>query len=251
MEHQKICYSLSSKSLSNLTITAVTALGLVIGLSAEARAAVIDLDADVYAYSNENTCNPLLPDTGGKCFVEDGFNVEAFSAQGIGTEDAFFSEGSHFHARGSYEAQHYSDVDRLLGIYLTLVDGGTFSLESLDYQLRDNTRAISGYSTDDTKILISTTFDPTQPVSGQFVEYSLGSDLPSMFETLDITGFENITQVYISSSGDVNFDNITTSEIPEGADPNSVPEPGTLLGLLTLGTMGFVSRVKGKSKISK
>ena len=244
MKNQKLDFSFVTKPFTYLTITATTALALVTGVTTEVRAAVIQFPADTYAYSNPNTCNPQLPDTGGKCFVEDGFNVEAFSARNIGTPDAFYSEGGHFHSSNSYEAQHYSGVDRLLGIYLTLVDGGTFSLESLDYQLRDNTRAISGYSTDDTKILVSTTFDPTQPVSGQFMEYSLGSDLPSMFETLNLSEFEDITQVYIASSGDVNFDNITTIEIPQSNNPNSVPESSSLLGLLTLGTMGFCFRRK-------
>ena len=230
MKHPTMHFSFFSKFFSNFYLTCVGALALVTGITTETQAAVIEFDADTYAFSNSNTCTSQLPETGGKCFIEDGFNVEAFSAQNIGTSTAFYSEGGHFHSSNSYEAQHFSDVDRLLGIYLTLPNGGSFSLKSLDYQLRDNTRAISGYSTDDTKILISTTFDPTQPVLGQFVEYSLGSDLFPMFETLTLSGFEDITQVYIASSGDVNFDNITT---------NTIPEPGSLVGLLTLGIVGF------------
>lgn len=235
MKHQNIHFSFLTRTLSYLSLTCATALALVSGVTTEVKAAVIELDADAYAFSNPNTCTSQLPETGGKCFIEDGFNVEAFSAQDIGSPTAFYSEGGHFHPSNSYEAQHFSEVDWLLGVYLTLVDGGIFSLQSLDYQLRDNTRAIDGYSTDDTKILISTTFDPTQPVLGQFTEYSLGSDLPDMFETLNPTGFKDITQVYIASSGDVNFDNITV---------NSVPEPGTLVGLFALGSMGFCFRQK-------
>ena len=242
MKNQKLSLSFVTTPLINLTITSATALALVTGVTTEAEAAIIEFSADTYA--GPNTCTPQLPETGGQCFVEDGFNVEAFSAQKIGTSDAFYSDRAHFHSRNSYEGQHYSGVDRLLGIYLTLVDGGTFSLESLDYQLRRNTRAISGYSTDDTKILISTSFDPTKPVLGQFTEYSIGSDLPSMFDTLNLSEFEDITQVYITSSGDVNFDNITTLEIPESNEPNSVPESSALLGLLTLGTVGFCLKRK-------
>ena len=235
MKHQNIHLQFFTRTVSYLSVTCVTALTLMLGIGTEVNAAVIEFDSDTYAGSNPNTCTPTLPDMGGKCFIEDSFNVEAFSAQAIGTPAAFYSEGGHFHSSNSYEAQHFSEVDRLLGIYLTLPSGGTFSLKSLDYQLRDNTRAIDGYSTDDTKILISTTFDPTQPVLGQFTEYSLGSDLPSMFETLNLTEFENITQVYIASSGDVNFDNITT---------NSIPEPSSLVGLLLVGSVGFYLRKK-------
>ncbi|MDJ0729410.1 MAG: PEP-CTERM sorting domain-containing protein [Crocosphaera sp.] len=241
MKNTKMDFRFPIGIFRNFTITGVTALALIAGISTEVKAAKIEFDADTYAFSNPNTCTPQLPDTGGKCFIEDGFNVEAFSAQEIGSPTAFYSEGAHFHSRNSYEAQHFSEVDRLLGIYLTLPNGGTFSLQSLDYQLRDNTRAISGYSTDDTKILISTTFDPNQPVLGQFMEYSLGNDLPAMFQTLNLSEFEDITQVYIASSGDVNFDNITT---------NSIPESSTVVGLLTLGIIGLLSQIKGKSKIN-
>ncbi len=239
MKHQKTHFSFFAQTVRNLAITGVAGLTLVTALAREGKAAVIEFDADTYAGSNDNTCTPQLPDMGGKCFIEDSFNVEAFSAQAIGSPTAFYSEGGHFHSSNSYEAQHFSAVDRLLGIYLTLPSGGTFSLKSLDYQLRDNTRAIDGYSTDDTKILISTTFEPTQPVLGQFTEFSLGSDLPSMFDTLNLSEFENITQVYIASSGDVNFDNITT---------NSIPEPSSLVGLLLVGSVGFYLRKKGSQR---
>lgn len=237
MKQQKTHFSFFAQTVGYLSVTCATALALVTGITTEVKAAVIEFDAGIYAGSNDNTCTPQLPDMGGKCFLEDGFNVEAFSARQIGTPTAFYSEGGHFHPSNSYEAQHYSGADRLLGVYLTLPSGGTFSLASLDYQLRNNTRAIDGYSTDDTKVLISTTFDPTQPVLGQFTEYSLGSDLPSMFETLTLSEFENITQVYIASSGDVNFDNITI---------NPIPEPTFSFGLIILGTIGVLSKIKGK-----
>ena len=246
MKHQTTNFSFFTKTISYLSLTSATALALVTGITTEVKAAVIGFDADIYAGSNPSTCTPQLPDMGGKCFLEDGFNVEAFSAREIGTPTAFYSEGGHFHSRNSYEAQHYSGTDRLLGVYLTKENGGTFSLVSLDYQLRGNTRAIDGYSTEDTKVLVSTTFDPKQPVLGQFQEYSLGSNLPDMFETLTLSEFENITQVYIASSGDVNFDNITTTttEIPEEDTPSSVPESSALVGLLTLGVMGFCFKQK-------
>jgi len=64
-------------------------------------------------------------------------------------------------------------------------------------------------------------------VLGQFIKYSIGKNISSPFQTLLIEGFENITQFLISSSGDVNFDNINL--IP-------VPKPTSILGLLALGT---------------
>ena len=68
-----------------------------------------------------------------------------------------------------------------------------------------------------------------------FTEVSLGNQLGLPFQTLNLTEFEDITQVYIASSGDVNFDNITA---------NSIPEPSSLVGLLLVGSMGFCFRRK-------
>ena len=213
----------------------VTLAMLLVG-SGETKAATITLDSEIYT-SDVNTCSSPL--TKAECFMEKGFNVAAFSAQEIGTDAAFFNEHGHFHASNSYEAQHFSNESGLLGLFITLKNGGEFNLESLDYQLRENVDAIDGHTTDDTKILISTTFDPTMSVVGQFTEYSIGNDISSPFETLSIEGFENITQVFIASSGDVNFDNINL--IP-------VPEPTSILGLLALGTFGGLSVLKRKQK---
>ncbi len=225
------------KRLKNTGIGSFAALAILLIGNGQANAAKISLDSEMYAYSNPNTCMPQLSE--GKCVLEKGFNVEAFSAQEIGSPSAYFSDSSHFHASNSYEAQHFNNEFGLLGLFITLEDGGLFSLTSFDYQLRQNENAISDYTTDDTKILISTTFDPTIPVSGQFMEYSIGDDTSLPFQTLSIEGFEDISQVYIASSGDVNFDNINV--VP-------VPEPASTLGLLTLGTFGAASILKRQQK---
>jgi len=230
------------RKLKTTGIGCLTTLVMLLVSSGEAKAATITFDAEIYT-SDVNTCSSPL--TQAECFVEKGFNVAAFSTRKIGTEEAFFSETGHFHSRNSYEAQHFSSNSedpedlRLLGIFITSKNGGYFNLESLDYQLRNNERTIDGYTTDDTNILISTTFDPTMPVLGQFTEYSIGNDISSPFQTLSIEGFENITQVFISSSGDVNFDNINLFP---------VPEPTSVLGLLALGTFGGASILKRKQK---
>lgn len=231
-------YFLTKAVASNLSFASLTALTVFLGITKQTEAAVINFDANTYAFSNPNTCTPKLA-PGNKCFVENGVNVEAFSSRETGSEPGHFHEGGHFHARNSYEAQHFSTTEGLLGIYLTLKNDRPFSLISLDYQLRDNDDAIAGYTTDDTKILISTEFDPTLPVPGQFMEVSIGNTLGLPFQTLELLDFEKVTQVYITSSGDVNFDNITL---------NTIPEPSTILGLLTLGTMGLVSRFRGNKE---
>ncbi|NEO51749.1 MAG: PEP-CTERM sorting domain-containing protein [Okeania sp. SIO3B5] len=221
------------KRLKTTGISFCATLAILFVGSGQTNAATITYDSEIYDNSNPNTCTSPL--SAGKCFMENGFNVAAFSAQEIGSPSAYFSDTSHFHARQSYEAQHFTNEFGLLGSFITLKNGGIFSLESLDYQLRKNENAITGYTTDDTKILISTTFDPTMQVAGQFVEYSIGNDISLPFQTLSIDGFENITQVYIASSGDVNFDNIILTP---------VPEPTSILGLLAFATLGATSMLK-------
>ena len=233
---KQICFL--PRKLSNLSINCLTILTLLIGISQEADAAKITFDADKFNNSNPNTCIPQLTGYGAKCFVQKGINVEAFSAQNIGILAAFFSDSAHFHSRNSYEAQHYVDGDVLLGQYYTLVTGGRFDLASLDYQLKDITNVIDGFSKDNAYILISTAFDLTQPVSSQFTKIPIGNDTNLPFQTLDLFEWKGITQVYIASSAGVNFDNITI---------NPIPEPVSILGLLTLGVVGIVSKIELKS----
>ncbi|NEP03410.1 MAG: PEP-CTERM sorting domain-containing protein [Okeania sp. SIO2G4] len=221
------------KKLKAIGIGCCATLAILFVGNEQANAATITYDSEIYDNSNPNTCTSPL--SAGKCFMENGFNVAAFSAQEIGSPSAYFSDTSHFHARQNYEAQHFTNEFGLLGSFITLKNGGIFSLESLDYQLRKNENAITGYTTDDTKILISTTFDPTMQVAGQFTEYSIGNDISLPFETLSIDGFENITQIYIASSGDVNFDNIMLTP---------VPEPTSILGLLAFAAFGATSMFK-------
>lgn len=235
------------KQLKTTGISCVVALAMLSIGGRQTNAATITYDPEFYANSNPNTCTPQLTGATAKCFVENGVNVEAFSAQEIGSPSAYFSNTAHFHTRHSHEDnhtssehQHFSNEFALLGSFITRKNGGLFTLESLDFQLRDiESGVISGYTPDDIKILISTEFDPTKPVLGQFVEYSIGNDISLPFQTLSIDGFEKISQVYIGSSAGVNLANINVTP---------VPEPASTLGLLALGTLGAGSMLKSKQK---
>ncbi len=239
-------YNLFSKNLSNISITCLTTLTIFAGHTAQANAATITFDADKFSGSPPNTCTPQLSGPTSQCIVQENVNVEAFSAQEIGSESSFFSDTAHFHASNSYEAQHFVDENGLLGVYLTLTNGGKFNLESLDYQLRDIERGvISGFPSDDIKLLIATEFDPAQPVSSQFTQFSIGNTFPDSFQTLDLEDgdFQNISQVFISSSAGVNLDNINIT---------SVPEPTTIFSLFAflLGSFYLKKSPQEKSAIN-
>ena len=235
------------KKFKTTGISCVVALAMLSVGGRQTNAAKITFDPELYSNSNPNTCTPQLTATTAKCFVENGINVESFSAQEIGSPSAYFSDTAHFHTRHSHEDhhtssehQHFSNELALLGSFITLENDGLFTLNSLDFQLRDiESGVISGYTPDDIKILISTEFDPLKPVLGQFVEYSIGNDISLPFQTLSIDGFEKISQVYIGSSAGVNLTNI---------DLTPVPEPTSTLGLLALGTFGVASMLKRKQR---
>jgi len=122
-------------------------------------------------------------------FVEDGMHVEAFW---VPNDQSSFVSG-HFHELSDgFETSHGFESSPGLGpdrqgIYIERVDGGTFDFESLDYQ-------VAGTLTSAT-ILVSTSYDPALPIGGQFTEYAVS--LAPGFETLDLQGFEGVSQVFV------------------------------------------------------
>lgn len=139
-----------------------------------------------------------LPDIGGILyptshnFQEDGVHVEAIWAPS--THNGLV-QGHFHHLEYGFETSHGFGVPDaqgsydISGFYLRMVDGRPFSLRSIDYRLRVQLQ--------NTDILVSTTFDPTLPFLNQFVHFPVGRF--STFRTLNITGFENVNQVYLSS----------------------------------------------------
>lgn len=165
-----------------------------------------------------------LPDTGGILiptshnFQEQGIHVEAIWAP---STHVGFTQGHFHHLENGFETSHgFGNADAfgwhdLLGFYIKTLDGRPLSLRSIDYRLRVNLL--------NTDILVSPTFNPTQPFGGQFQHFPVGRF--STFKTLNFTQFENVNQVFISSilanpNGDlIEFDNIViwTDPWPTGA----------------------------------
>ncbi len=144
-------------------------------------------------------------------FVESGVAVEAFWATSIGSPSGSFT-GGHFHGAGT-ESQHFNGSDQLQGFFLESADGTPFDLVSLDYRV-SSTGSINGYSPSNVQILLSPTFNPTQSVAAQFTGVGVGGSVMSSFVTLPVTGFTNLTRVFIASSASVVFDNIVTTAGP-------------------------------------
>ena len=133
-----------------------------------------------------------------------------------GTASGYFT-GGHLHvtqdpySNSSVEAQHNNGTGQLQGIFIEKADGSAFSLSSLDYRVRSNYTFLPGYSNFDSHILLATEFDPTQSIASQFTGYSVGA-ASTTWSTLNLSGFDNVTRVYLASSTSVSFDNISTPE---------------------------------------
>jgi hypothetical protein len=182
-------------------------------------------------------------------YTVDGYIIEAFRATNVGdaTLGTFScaSDGSscgHFHtagdagagATGNVEEQHYESGDILQGLYIRRADSGSFNLASLDYRVTVEA-AIPGFSSSDVNILVATAFDPTASAASQFDAFSAGG-VGGSYTTLVFAGFINVPQIFIASSGGVNFDNIVlTTPIPAAL-------PLFLSALAALGLFGWRRR---------
>jgi len=199
---------------------------------------------------------------GNQNFQEDGIHVEGWWAgtkpRSDGTIDSIYftdtNNGGHLHDVGppdllGYERSHGWDrhvdsvngetVPDISGIYIQLVSGGAFNLDSLDWDLL-------GTSLRETEIWISSTFDPTlfDPImydpdadddptknwASQFEKYSVSEppidpnpDVFSILSFTSVSSLQNITQVFIAAnlgasiSNLILYDNITVTAVPEAS----------------------------------
>ena len=193
-------------------------------LSAESSARVHEPDPLGLPRKTFRVPSPGLASVNPK-FSENGFLVEAFWAVEVGSKVGHFIQG-HFHPKDlatGFEGQHYGGRRELHGLFIKAEDGKPFNLKSLrcrvtrNRELPDRNRSIDGFSLYDVQILISTSFDPGQPLWGQLVPFSVGppvgNDLDQPFSTLSISGFNEVTQVFIASSASVDFDDIVLDDL--------------------------------------
>jgi hypothetical protein len=152
-------------------------------------------------------------------FVENGFLVEAFWAVDTGLASGRFVRG-HFHTKNldsGFEGQHFGGSRELHGIFIRAEDGRSFTVKSVRYRVTHNrelgrSKSIVGFSNYDIKVLIATDFTPKLSVLGQFTPFSVGppisNDLTLPFTTLPVGGFDDVKQVFISSSASVDLEEI-------------------------------------------
>jgi hypothetical protein len=198
-------------------------LGILVFLSA---GACVLMAAPPVSAATITFTNPVVTPTGqlgpgSLLFTEAGFNVEGFFADNVGTPAGMFI-GGHFHNVNNNEEQHFNDLDELQGLFITAVGGIPFSLNSLDFLVRF-TQSINGFNASQVNVLVATNFNPTGTVASQFTAIPVNGA-----GTLMIPGFTRVTQLFISSSASVTFDDINLAAIPEPAS------------LLLLGSGGLV-----------
>ena len=153
-------------------------------------------------------------------FVEDGMWVEAFWALHTGRPEGTFIRG-HFHPQDlttGFEGQHYGGPRELHGLYIKSVDGRPFWLKSLRYritrnrELPDQYKSIEGFNLYSVNILIGTSLFPKASIRSLFsmfpVGQPVGNDLDLPFYTLYVTGFEFVSEVFITSTASVDLDDI-------------------------------------------
>jgi hypothetical protein len=151
-------------------------------------------------------------------FVEEGVWIEAFYIRDVGQPAGLLRKG-HLHiARDPYqpigraEFQH-SVVPDLVGIYIAMEDDRPFDLVSVDYRLRDDSEPIHqgtlpGFSPSDIQILTATSVDPTASPVDEFMQLSIGGTPMQAFATHSFSEYVGVTGVFLTSSGNVSFDQI-------------------------------------------
>jgi hypothetical protein len=124
-------------------------------------------------------------------FPERGMHVEGMWVPNDGTE---FITG-HFHSLADgLETSHGFETapglgGDLQGFYIEAIDGGTFDLVSLDYELQASTPA--------SNILVSEVYDPLLPAASQFTAYPIVPE--GAYETLVFSEFWDLTTLFIAA----------------------------------------------------
>jgi len=246
--------------IRRFALCASVAFAATLLVSTGALATPVTFTFDNGVYDDTITAPPNSEIHGPFDYIESGIRAAGFWAKDVGTPGAFFQQG-HTHisedASGRPDAayEHYHAwTNDLLGLYVSLENGGTFDLVSIDVSLR-----IPGTTTDPLlqplawtfgpdapQMLVSTSFDPTlSDFESQWTPFAVNDPNGfGFFTTTPITGFTGITGFYLSGTAvGLGFDNIVL-DINGGG--TVVPEPSSAL-LVGIGLFGFGTRRRRKA----
>ena len=216
--------------------------------------ATLTLTFDDGAYDDTIVHNGVPGVHGPFAWIEsNGIRADGFWARDVGTPDAYFELG-HTHIQQNWSGRvdgranhNHAWTNDLQGLLISMEDGSRFDIVSIDFRLAatvfdhpDFEKLDWIWADDDPQMLISTSFDPTNPdPSSEFTAFGIDTShlpFPRWWHTLQVTGFENITSFYLSDT--LAFLDVDTIKL-RVHDPVSVPEVGTL-SLMALGTLGLV-----------
>ena len=130
----------------------------------------------------------------GSSFNEAGFNVSSFWVQN-GSD-----QGGHLHVFGGVENHHFQGNNARQGLIISALDNSSFNLCSIDATLTG--------SFNNPNLEVGTAFpslNPGNAVPGY-------TQIPVPGGTILITGFDNVTTLYITSQSSHTWDNIVLCE---------------------------------------
>jgi hypothetical protein len=245
-----------------ITTAAAFMFSLLLPLGATATLRTLTFDS---GYDDPTVLDPTGEYYGPHAWFESGARIDTFWAESVGTAAGRFVPGHLHHqdnvyqpdsmAPNGYEAEYtHSYTNDLQGLIISLENGATFDLISIDYDiqfleiLEDEflDRLPWSFAANDPKIIVSESFDPTKAnFEGEWTAFDAistihGSAGPGDWHTLDFTGagLVDLTSIMISQTATQTwFDNIVI-DVHDISTP--VPEPSTVL-MMGLGLIALAS----------
>jgi len=182
-------------------------------------------------------------------WLESGVRIAGFWAIDIGTPGGQFQQG-HLHPQPSFGGSQdgiaenmHAWTDDLQGLYITIENGATFSVVSIDYSMKfpestnpSEQRYAWSFAIDDAQLMLATSFDPTLvDIEGQWTPFSAPTAPFDPWFTRPITGFDDVSGVFITqTAGGLKVDTIVIAVAPLAGGTPVPLSPIAAMGLALL-----------------